>query len=77
MLNFRAQIQCKAMLNAQHYAQVPASNLMLKFKVQTLGLSSGLKVEAKIQSIMMKLFAECNPQNSTQHKAQRNTKLHS
>ena len=48
MLKLRAQIQCKAMLNAQHYAQVTTSNLMLKFKVQTLGLSSGLKVEAKI-----------------------------
>ena len=47
MLKLRAKAQGKIMLNAQHYAQVSASSLMLTCKVQEIGLSSGLKVKAK------------------------------
>ena len=61
MLKLRAKAQGKVMLNAQHYAQVSASSLMLTCKVQEIGLSSGLKVKAKTQSPKIKRFAECNP----------------
>ena len=33
MVKLRIQAQRKGMRNAQNYAQVPGSNLMLKFKV--------------------------------------------
>ena len=70
MVKLRTQAQRKGMLNAQNYAQVSGSNLMLKFKVSTMGLSSEIKVEAKRKIPLIKLF-------TTLHRTQLNTTLNS
>lgn len=70
MVKLRTQAQRKGMLNAQNYAQISGSNLMLKFKVSTMGLSSEIKVETKRKIPMIKLF-------TTLQRAQLNTTLNS